>query len=102
MDADGNGVVTRAEAQTRAQAMFARMDANNDGKIDAADRAARMGQMFDSIDADKNGQISREDLNRVHRCAIYGRLRTQIFRKLTGSLLSPWACSLMGASAKGL
>lgn len=67
MDADGNGVVTRAEAQTRAQAMFARMDANNDGKIDAADRAARMGRMFDSIDADKNGQLSRDEFMAHHQ-----------------------------------
>jgi hypothetical protein len=27
----------------------------------------------------------------------YGSSLTQIFRKLMGSLLSPWACSLMGA-----
>ena len=66
-DADGNGVVTRAEAQTRAAAMFARMDANSDGRIDQADREARMGRMFDRMDADKNGQVSRAEFTNAHQ-----------------------------------
>ena len=36
--------VTRAEAQTRAAEMFARMDANKDGKLDKAEWQARKGK----------------------------------------------------------
>jgi hypothetical protein len=60
-DADGNGVLTRAEAQSHAAAMFARMDVNKDGKLDQGDRAARREAAFDRIDSDKNGQISRSE-----------------------------------------
>jgi hypothetical protein len=62
-DADGNGVVTSAEAQTHAAAWFARMDANNDGKIDRADREARRSARFDRLDVDKNGQLSRAEFS---------------------------------------
>ncbi len=59
--------VTRAEAQTRAAEMFARMDANKDGKLDAADREARRTErraaMFATLDTDRNGSISRDEFN---------------------------------------
>lgn len=61
--AKGDGAITRAEAQTKAQEAFARMDANKDGKIDQADRAARRAAMFDRIDTDRNGQISRAEFD---------------------------------------
>ncbi len=64
-DADGNGVLTRAEAQTNATAMFAKMDANSDGKLDQADRAAKRADMqakaFERFDANKDGQISKAE-----------------------------------------
>lgn len=64
-DADGNGTLTRAEAETHAARMFARMDANGDGRLDAADRSARhaemQARMFERIDADKDGSISRAE-----------------------------------------
>lgn len=64
-DTDGNGMVTRAEAQAHATQMFAKLDANQDGKIDPADRAAqraeRQGKMFAAIDADGNGSISKAE-----------------------------------------
>src|SRR3546814_9719494 len=41
MDADKDGVITRAEAKTAAEAMFAKLDVNKAGKIDQADRDAR-------------------------------------------------------------
>lgn len=62
-DADANGVLTRAEAQSHAAAMFARMDANKDGKLDAADREARRAARFDRLDTDKNGQLSRQEFS---------------------------------------
>jgi len=64
-DADGNGVLTRAEAQANATQMFAKMDANKDGKLDAADRTAMhaemQARMFASLDADGNGSISKAE-----------------------------------------
>ncbi|WP_428629842.1 EF-hand domain-containing protein [Sphingopyxis sp.] len=64
-DADGNGMVTRAEAQAQATQMFAKLDANKDGKIDPADRAAqqaeRQAKMFAAIDADGNGSITKAE-----------------------------------------
>jgi Ca2+-binding EF-hand superfamily protein len=62
-DADKNGTLTRAEAQTHATEMFARMDANKDGKLDTADREARRTAMFDKIDTNKDGQVSREEFS---------------------------------------
>jgi Ca2+-binding EF-hand superfamily protein len=58
---DPTASVTRAEAQTRAAEMFARMDQNKDGKLDAADRAARQGERFAAIDTNKDGAISKEE-----------------------------------------
>lgn len=63
MDTDGNGSVTRAEAQAHSGQMFARLDANKDGKLDTADRAARRTARFDALDTDKNGQISRAEFD---------------------------------------
>ena len=64
-DADGNGVMTRAEAQANAAQMFAKMDANKDGKIDATDRAARHAEMqakrFAAFDANSDGSISKAE-----------------------------------------
>ena len=41
-DTDGDGVVSRAEAQAHADQIFSRMDANSDGKLDQADRDRRL------------------------------------------------------------
>ena len=64
-DADSNGVVTRAEKQTHASAMFTRLDFNKDGRIDASDRDARreqrMTERFGALDTDKSGQISKSE-----------------------------------------
>lgn len=64
-DSDGNGVLTRAEAQTGAGTRFARMDVNKDGKIDQADRQLRREamktRMFDRLDADHNGQLTKAE-----------------------------------------
>ncbi|GGC37737.1 hypothetical protein GCM10011371_26510 [Novosphingobium marinum] len=60
-DSDGNGVISRDEAQASAASMFARMDVNGDGVINPDDREARRAQMFDRIDTDNDGSISRDE-----------------------------------------
>ncbi|MEQ1724661.1 MAG: hypothetical protein ABL882_01890 [Sphingopyxis sp.] len=64
-DANGDGTITRAEANAAAEARFARMDANGDGRLTSEDRAAgqerRRGEIFGRIDGDGNGNISRAE-----------------------------------------
>ncbi|HVR90443.1 MAG TPA: hypothetical protein VHG29_05055 [Novosphingobium sp.] len=62
----GDGTTTRAEAQTRAATMFARMDANSDGKLDTADRAAHQAAMFARLDTDNSGSISPAEMTAGH------------------------------------
>lgn len=64
---DANATVTRADAQAKAEAMFAKMDANSDGKVDQADMAARTGQRFDAMDTDRNGALSRDEFMNGHQ-----------------------------------
>lgn len=60
------GDLTRAQAQQRAEAMFARMDANNDGTVNEADRAARKAAMFDRLDANRDGSITKAEMATAH------------------------------------
>ena len=64
-DANKDGVLTRAEAEAHAKAMFVKLDVNKDGKLDQADRAARhaekRAQMFDRLDVNKDGSISKAE-----------------------------------------
>jgi len=76
-DADGDGIVTRAEFDSHRQAMreerrarradrqFGRLDSNGDGQISAAEyeavHAARMEARFTKIDADGDGVISESE-----------------------------------------
>lgn len=62
----GDGDITRAEAQQKAAAMFARMDANGDGLLNDADRTARLEQRFQAMDADHNGSISHDEFMAGH------------------------------------
>jgi EF hand len=66
MDLNGNGVVTKIEAMTAADAMFTKMDANNDGTINAADREAKVKLRFQAMDADKSGSISEAEMIASH------------------------------------
>lgn len=63
--AGSTGVQTRADVQSHATDMFAKMDVNKDGRLDAADRdakrAERQAKMFASLDADGNGSISKAE-----------------------------------------
>lgn len=65
MDANGDGVITRAESQAAAEALFTRLDVNKDGKLDKADREAHMAEMktkmFAKLDANGDGSISRTE-----------------------------------------
>lgn len=62
-DANGDHNITRAEAQSHADAKFARMDGNQDGRIDAADRAARQAEHFAMRDTNKDGSLSRDEFS---------------------------------------
>lgn len=68
-DPMGDKTVTRAEAQTHAATMFAKMDINKDGKLDAADREARQMARFDRADANKDGSVSRDEFAAARKAA---------------------------------
>lgn len=79
MDADKDGVVTRAEAEAQAGKAFDRLDTNKDGVIDDAElkahsdrmkarlakrggdeaKAGKRADRFESSDADKDGKVTR-------------------------------------------
>lgn len=65
-DADGNKLVTKAEAMAAADAHFAKMDANSDGVLNEADKAAKIKAHFAEMDADKNGTISEAEFVAAH------------------------------------
>lgn len=65
IDANGDGTVTRAEAQAAATALFARLDVNKDGKLDQADRELgrqqKRDKMFAKLDTNGDGSISKTE-----------------------------------------
>jgi Ca2+-binding EF-hand superfamily protein len=65
-DADGDKIVTKAEAVAAADARFVKMDANADGVLNEADKAAKAKAHFAEIDADKNGAISEAEFVTAH------------------------------------
>ena len=73
MDLNGNGVVTKVEAMTAADTMFAKMDVNTDSVVNAADREANVKLRFQQMDADKNGSISEAELIASHNDRVDGR-----------------------------
>jgi hypothetical protein len=72
-DTNGDGAVSRAEAEAAATAMFARMDRNNDGRLTAEDRGGmgggmgggggegRGGRMMEMLDSNGDGAVTREE-----------------------------------------
>jgi Ca2+-binding EF-hand superfamily protein len=65
-DSNGDGQITRAEAQAARAAMFDRLDANSDGFISAEERAAASAASarrrgMQRVDANNDGQISRAE-----------------------------------------
>ena len=73
MDANGDGVIDRAEAAKapRLAAKFDQLDADKDGKLSASERPQRMhgqrggkrGDRMQALDSDKDGRISRTEAN---------------------------------------
>ena len=75
MDTDGDGRISKAEAQAAAARYaerFDAMDANKDGYLDRSDMQARMAErraaFFASADANKDGRLSRDEFA-AHRNA---------------------------------
>jgi hypothetical protein len=73
-DADGDGVVTKAEVSAAMEKrignppppqmvdmLFARMDTNGDGKVTAAEADAAAMARFDAWDTDHNGTLTPEE-----------------------------------------
>ena len=64
-DANGDGLLTKAEMTARLDKAFAAMDANRDGKVTQEERQAlrqkRVDDRFAKLDADGNGQISKAE-----------------------------------------
>ena len=65
-DANGDNIVTKAEAVAAADARFAKMDVNSDGVLNQADKAAKVKSHFANMDADKNGSISEAEFVAAH------------------------------------
>lgn len=67
IDANDDGIVTRAEAQAAATAMFAKMDVNKDSKLDQADRELARQQRTDArfarLDTNNDGSISKAEFS---------------------------------------
>jgi hypothetical protein len=59
---DRGADMTRADAEARAAAHFARMDANNDRVLNEADREARARAHFDLMDANGDGMLTFEEM----------------------------------------
>jgi len=90
-DADGDGVVTKAEMDAHADAMWKMLDANGDGVVNEADRAAHMddrmerrAEKFAEIDTDGNGEVSQAEMEAHHVAMMADRTQhhAEMFAKL--------------------
>lgn len=63
MDFNGDGAISRAEAQRGRTAQFDRLDSDDDGYLSDAERSAggRATQAFARADGDSDGRISRAE-----------------------------------------
>lgn len=63
LDADGDGAITRVEAQAGRAALFARLDADHDGALSQSERhgGGRAIQALSSADTNNDGRISRTE-----------------------------------------
>lgn len=87
VDADGDGVITRAEAAARPRlaARFDRLDRNRDGRIDAAERAEHRGrrhrhggglERIVALDANGDGRIALTEAAGSRLAVHFARLDT--------------------------
>jgi len=61
-DSDGDGLLTKAEAQAGGQALFARLDANQSGGLDAGEIGGRLGEgVFRAADVNADGELGTEE-----------------------------------------
>lgn len=72
-DTNGDGLISKAEAQAALPHLYAhfdQIDANHDGQISPEELHAahqqRKNAMFDRMDANHDGMISRDEFNAFH------------------------------------
>jgi len=58
--------MTRTDAESRANDAFARLDANGDGLLSKADRETGIAEYFAKADTDGNGQLSLAEATAAH------------------------------------
>ena len=61
VDANGDGAITRAEAQAARATLFTRLDADNDGYLSESERTIGGAQLHVEGDADADHRISRAE-----------------------------------------
>jgi len=83
-DTNGDGLISKAEAQAalpRLYKHFDQIDANHDGQVSPEELRAAHQQMknamFDRIDANHDGVISRDEFNAFHAGRHHGNHASQ-------------------------
>jgi hypothetical protein len=62
IDTNGDGAITRAEAEAARAGLFARLDADRDGHLDETERTTSQGaRLSTDADADGDNRLSREE-----------------------------------------
>ncbi|MEI4472762.1 hypothetical protein [Frigidibacter sp. MR17.24] len=62
IDTDGDGAVSRSEAETMAKTRFTRLDRDGDGAISPEEFAAPRQAAFAAADRDRDGKLERGEL----------------------------------------
>ncbi|NGY03887.1 EF-hand domain-containing protein [Solimonas terrae] len=62
VDTDGDGAISRDEAQAALKSEFARLDRNHDGQISEDEFVGARMEMFDAADTDGDGKLTRAEL----------------------------------------
>lgn len=67
VDTNGDGTITREEAQAARGAHFARLDTNGDGMISAEEFGARTDDHFSRMDLNGDGEVTREEAQQARK-----------------------------------